>query len=301
MLNHRGAGTWFGIDVTTQFLDQNNLKLLIRSHELVEEGYQWLHNDRVLTVFSASNYCGKNMNKGAFVSFDRDLNAKVTSFLADETQFSTKALADETVKKLQRLIFEMRYPLAKRFTIYDKEETGKITRVLWAKGMTKVLQLQLPWLSLQPLLCKAESDGSINYIRFLERYRAKLGTDDTAWQEEMVAKISQRLFALSPTLKGAFKELDSDGNGKISYKEFVDALNNLSLGSYTPHLQGISKAGLYDLMRTVDEDSDNSISYEEFVARFQISFDHAKEKSEVDEAIYQKVKDIGAHIIKASS
>lgn len=63
----RGAGTWFGEDVTKAFLEKNKLRLLIRSHELVNEGYQFLHGERVLTVFSASNYCGKSMNKAAFV------------------------------------------------------------------------------------------------------------------------------------------------------------------------------------------------------------------------------------------
>ena len=73
--------------------------------------------------------------------------------------------------------------------------------------MTKVLGLQLPWLSLQPLLCQAEENGTINYVRFLERYRATVKGDEDKWQEEMVSKISQRLYALSPTLKGAFKEV----------------------------------------------------------------------------------------------
>ena len=45
-------------DVTKRFLDANNLQLLIRSHEVKDDGY-YIHPDcdnRLFTVFSAPNY-----------------------------------------------------------------------------------------------------------------------------------------------------------------------------------------------------------------------------------------------------
>jgi len=66
--SHRGAGVEFGADITAEFLKYNNLELLIRSHEMIEDGYVRLHKDKLVTVFSASYYCGKNHNFGAFVS-----------------------------------------------------------------------------------------------------------------------------------------------------------------------------------------------------------------------------------------
>lgn len=52
----RGVGSTFGPDVSARFLDDNGLELLIRSHEVQDEGATVMHNGRVITVFSAPNY-----------------------------------------------------------------------------------------------------------------------------------------------------------------------------------------------------------------------------------------------------
>jgi serine/threonine-protein phosphatase 5 len=65
----RGVGVCFGADVAKRFLDANNLRLLIRSHEVKDEGYE-IHADtdgRVITVFSAPNYVDQMGNKGAYI------------------------------------------------------------------------------------------------------------------------------------------------------------------------------------------------------------------------------------------
>ena len=56
--NSRGAGCLFGPDVTANFLKTNKFKTIIRSHELVDDGYDIMHDDQCYTLFSASNYCG---------------------------------------------------------------------------------------------------------------------------------------------------------------------------------------------------------------------------------------------------
>ncbi len=47
----------FGPDVTHKFLQDNGLDLLIRSHEVKEEGYLVEADGKLITVFSAPNYC----------------------------------------------------------------------------------------------------------------------------------------------------------------------------------------------------------------------------------------------------
>ena len=65
----RGAGVFFGPDITEKFLKENNLELLIRSHEVRMEGYQIEHGGKVITVFSSPNYCDQMGNKGAIIKF----------------------------------------------------------------------------------------------------------------------------------------------------------------------------------------------------------------------------------------
>ena len=65
----RGAGVYFGPDVTKKFLNDNKLELLIRSHESKMEGYEIQHDGNVITLFSAPNYCDSYGNKGAIIKF----------------------------------------------------------------------------------------------------------------------------------------------------------------------------------------------------------------------------------------
>jgi serine/threonine-protein phosphatase 5 len=76
----RGVGFAFGPDITQAFLDKNNLKLLVRSHEVKEEGYLVEQEGKTVTVFSAPNYCDSMGNKGAFIHFGKDCEPKYTQF-----------------------------------------------------------------------------------------------------------------------------------------------------------------------------------------------------------------------------
>jgi serine/threonine-protein phosphatase 5 len=76
----RGIGFSFGPDITAKFLEQNNLSLLVRSHEVKEEGYLVEHGGKTITIFSAPNYCDSMGNKGAFIHFDKTLQPKFTQY-----------------------------------------------------------------------------------------------------------------------------------------------------------------------------------------------------------------------------
>lgn len=78
----RGVGQSFGPDVTTRFLEGNGLSLIIRSHEVMDEGYQVIHGGKLITVFSAPNYCDQMNNKGGIVHLDLDCKPTFTSFTA---------------------------------------------------------------------------------------------------------------------------------------------------------------------------------------------------------------------------
>jgi len=66
--NPRGAGlSAFGPDITARFLAETGFGLVVRSHQVPpnNEGYFVQHGGKLITIFSASNYCGIAGNTGA--------------------------------------------------------------------------------------------------------------------------------------------------------------------------------------------------------------------------------------------
>jgi|UniRef100_A0A7S4FNT6 serine/threonine-protein phosphatase 5 len=83
--NKRGVGVAFGPDVTEEFLKTNGLELVIRSHEVKDEGYEVDHGGKLITVFSAPNYCDQIGNKGAFIRLNgKEMKPQFTTYDAVE-------------------------------------------------------------------------------------------------------------------------------------------------------------------------------------------------------------------------
>lgn len=70
----RGAGFTFGQDISQHFNHTNDLQLISRAHQLIMEGYSWAHEQQVVTIFSAPNYCYRCGNQAAIMSVDEDLS-----------------------------------------------------------------------------------------------------------------------------------------------------------------------------------------------------------------------------------
>jgi len=80
----RGLGIRWGPDVSKSFLLQNKLDLIVRAHEVKWTGFDLMHEGKILTVFSAPNYCDVVGNQGAFLKFDDRLEYRCTNFRAVE-------------------------------------------------------------------------------------------------------------------------------------------------------------------------------------------------------------------------
>ena len=68
--NERGVSFVFGANVIEEFLQKQDLDLIVRAHQVVEDGYQFFAGRRLVTLFSAPNYCGEFDNAGAMMSID---------------------------------------------------------------------------------------------------------------------------------------------------------------------------------------------------------------------------------------
>ncbi|OHT17545.1 protein phosphatase-1 [Tritrichomonas foetus] len=80
----RGGAVLFDSTMTHEFLSKNNLELLIRSHQVVKEGYRIQHDGKCITVFSAPNYVGKVGNLGCVMKIiiedGKDLKYELNTF-----------------------------------------------------------------------------------------------------------------------------------------------------------------------------------------------------------------------------
>ncbi|EOD10927.1 hypothetical protein EMIHUDRAFT_358030 [Emiliania huxleyi CCMP1516] len=71
--NDRGVSYTFGPDRVHTFLERNDLDLIVRAHQVVEDGYEFFGDRSLVTVFSAPNYCGDFDNSGAMMRVDENL------------------------------------------------------------------------------------------------------------------------------------------------------------------------------------------------------------------------------------
>ena len=62
----------FGPDRVEEFLKGNNLSLILRAHECVMDGFERFAGGSLITVFSATDYCGKHKNAGAILILGKD-------------------------------------------------------------------------------------------------------------------------------------------------------------------------------------------------------------------------------------
>jgi len=69
----RGVSYIFGTDVVNKFSEKHDFDLIIRAHQVVEDGYEFFAKRKLVTIFSAPQYCGEFDNAGAILKIDETL------------------------------------------------------------------------------------------------------------------------------------------------------------------------------------------------------------------------------------
>ncbi|PFH34737.1 protein phosphatase 4, catalytic subunit [Besnoitia besnoiti] len=78
----RGAGYLFGADIVKAFCHTNNIEIIARAHQLVMDGYKWWFGKKLVTVWSAPNYCYRCGNVATVMELDEHLNYQFKTFEA---------------------------------------------------------------------------------------------------------------------------------------------------------------------------------------------------------------------------
>ncbi|ELP94110.1 serine/threonine protein phosphatase PP1 isozyme, putative [Entamoeba invadens IP1] len=82
--NARGTSYTFGRDVVEEFMKKNGIELLCRAHQMVDEGFSFCFDNKVLTLFSAPNYCNSFNNCGAMMNVDENLRCDFVRLRPDD-------------------------------------------------------------------------------------------------------------------------------------------------------------------------------------------------------------------------
>lgn len=63
----RRVSVVFGADRVLEFCAANDIDVIVRAHQCVMEGYEYFARGHLITIFSATNYCGVQKNNGALL------------------------------------------------------------------------------------------------------------------------------------------------------------------------------------------------------------------------------------------
>jgi serine/threonine-protein phosphatase 4 catalytic subunit len=72
-------------------LHENDLTLIARAHQLVMEGYKLMFDDKLVTVWSAPNYCYRCGNVASVLKLNENLEKEFVLFNAAAQDSSTIA------------------------------------------------------------------------------------------------------------------------------------------------------------------------------------------------------------------
>ena len=78
--SERGVSFTFGADVVKKFCDNAGIDIILRAHQVMENGYSFFADRRLVTIFSASNYCGEFTNNGATMVMAEDCRCSFQIF-----------------------------------------------------------------------------------------------------------------------------------------------------------------------------------------------------------------------------
>uniref|UniRef100_A0A3P8QL34 Serine/threonine-protein phosphatase n=1 Tax=Astatotilapia calliptera TaxID=8154 RepID=A0A3P8QL34_ASTCA len=258
----RGGGCYFGPDVTQRLLLQHGLQLLIRSHECKQEGYEFCHSGKVITIFSASNYYEEGSNRGAYVKLGRELVPRFYQYQVSRT--TRKLTLTQRVRAAEgsalRALKEKLFAHRSDFYICTRLASGRVSVCEWALVLESVLRLDLPWRTLRPHLARLAPDGSLEYQSCFEDMGPGIPLP------QVTPNLAETLFRYRTDIEIIFNIIDKDHSGLISIEEFRQTWR-----LFSAHLGvAIDDSAIDDLARSIDFNKDGSIDFTEFLEAFRV-------------------------------
>jgi len=329
----RGAGIRFGPDVTERFLKTNRpLRMIIRGHELPDgqRGYQKVHSGRVLTVFSASNYCGEAANQGAVAIFR---SADFPSYTLHEyyapslKQIAALVIAgnkewakegrllsesEKTAKEegwwhkeLSKLMIAIVQMKPQIWTKFHEATHGERTvdHDTWIKLLSETVGAHWHWEMAWKMWGLGDLDAKIDFTNFLQRFSVVLRHDAEArLKYKNIACCFEKILEEHSNLSRTLHKFDADGSGMVTSKGLRAALKSLDLGLTRAQIDSM----LHVLFNGKECDGVSKMPVQEFLGRFTMVYKHAEdaltagERTSEERLLHDTMSRI-AHVIASHS
>ena len=256
----RNIGKHFGSDVTKAFLSKHGLTMIIRSHECKNFGYKLMHDNKLMTVFSASNY--NHDNDGSIIRISsnnlkfevltyKSLKVSHKSFLPNSVDKLTGAIS-----KLRTHLFNIKSYLLRDFKALDRASNGVVTISQLISVLNKYLP-NLPFAEIKDRICECDDEEN------KAKYETLFDQIELNSKYEAPECINQNF----EILKIIFDKIDVDCSGYITLTEFKNACKNVlnSLGVE------FSKGEIKNFMNAMDVNKDGRIDLQEFKSHIPCS------------------------------
>lgn len=137
----RGIGNLFGENATSAFLKESGMRAIIRGHECVAKGVDTKFENCVITVFSASNYCGISGNSSGVIEVNAcgaiipKISPPIPYLLRSKVKFVTVKKLIGTTKSAP-LVKECKLPKSKTKIMNNRKEN--MTSTLNSRSVMKI-------------------------------------------------------------------------------------------------------------------------------------------------------------------
>ena len=88
--NERGISICFSKTAVDDFIKNNDVDLICRAHQVVEEGFQFFADMKLITIFTAPNYMGEFDNKGGILKVNEDMICSLSILKPDFNSKNSK-------------------------------------------------------------------------------------------------------------------------------------------------------------------------------------------------------------------
>ena len=252
-------------DVTRAWLEREGLRLLVRSHECVDEGFAVAHDGQVITLFSASNYYEDGSNRAAFLRLSLAHGASLYPFetyeddvpLASLTlRLSVSRMEQSANEQVKRVLHANKGAVAAALARADPDGTGEVGVELWDELLTAATGLSMPWRA--TLALAGEGIAPFGELRAGGKRVAYARSLD-GLAESAASQAAHHLREMDRV----FRIIDADGRHRLGRRGPARVRDDQRV-QHGPVEAAVGRRG-HRVHRGVDKDGDGYASYREFL------------------------------------